>query len=94
MKWAIYLKTDAVLTNDPEKYLAFRDRVPLEQDQPANWPWKDQLTIYFLSWFGFLMMTLRVWRFSGRGRWKERLGNVVEGVGKGDISEKVQEIPE
>ena len=92
MKWAIYLKTDAVLTNDPEKYLALRDCVPSEQDQPANWSWKDRLTLYFWSWCGFLIMTLRIWRFSGRGGWKEKLGNVEERLVEGGISEKVQEI--
>ena len=94
MKWAMYLKTDAVLTNDPEKYLALRDRVPSEQDQPAHWPLKDQLALYLWSWLGFLMISLRVWRLSGRGRWRAKLGNVEESVGKGDVSEKVQEIHE
>ena len=77
MKWSMYLKTDAVLTNDPEKYLALRDDYfPTEQDQPENWPLKDVLTLYFWSWLGFVIMSLRIWRFSGRGEWREKLGNV------------------
>ena len=92
MKWAIYLKIDAVLTNDPEKYLALRDCAPSEQDQPSNWPLKDQLILYFWSWLGFLMMSVRVWMYSGRGGWKEKLGNVEERVVEEGISETVQEI--
>jgi hypothetical protein len=94
MKWAIYLRTDAVLTNDPDKYLAFRDHVPSEQDQPANWPLRDQLTLYLLSWVGFLMMKLLIWRFSGRGGWKEKLENIEDNLGEGGISEKIREICE
>ena len=41
---------------------------------------------------GFISMTLRVWRFSGRGGWKEKLGNVEERIVKGGITEKAQEI--
>ena len=92
MKWAMCLKTDAVLTNDPEKYLALRDHVPSEQDHPTNWPFKDQLSLYFWSWFGVFIMSLRIWRYSGRGGWKEKLGNVEERIVEGGISEKVQEI--
>jgi hypothetical protein len=92
MKWAIYLKTDAVLTNNPEKYLALRDHEPSEQDQPDNWAMRDRLTLYLWSWLGYLIMSLRVWRFSGRGGWREKLGNVEERVVEGGLSEKVQEI--
>jgi hypothetical protein len=94
MKWAIYLKTDAVLTNNPEKYLALRDHKPSEKDQPDFWPLRDRMTMYLWSWLGFLVMSLRVWRYSGRGGWKEKLGNVEEKVVKGGISEKVQDIKE
>lgn len=90
MKWAIYLKTDAVLTNDPEKYLALRDSAYSQQDQPPNWPLKDQLILFLLSWFGFLIMSFRVWKFSRRGR-KVKLGNIEKTVVERGISEKVQE---
>jgi hypothetical protein len=76
MKWAMRLETDAVLTNDPEKYLSLRDHVPTEKDEPANWPYRSLLTLYFWSWLGFLMMSVRVWRFSGRGGWKGKLENI------------------
>lgn len=92
MKWAIYLKTDAVLTNNPDKYLSLRDHEPAEQDQPDNWAMKDRLTLYLWSWLGYLIMSLRVWRFSGRGGWREKLGNVEERVVEGGLLEKVQEI--
>jgi hypothetical protein len=92
MKWAIYLKTDAVLTNNPDKYLALRDHEPSEQDQPDNWAMKDRLTLYLWSWLGYLIMSIRVWRFSGRGGCREMLWNVEERVVEGGLSEKVQEI--
>lgn len=88
----MYLHTDAVLTNNPEKYLALRDHVPNEQDQPEYWSWKDRLTLYLQSWIGFVSMSFRVWRYSGRGGWKEKLGNIEERIIKGGISEMVQEI--
>ena len=92
MKWAIYLKTDAVLTNDPEKYLALRSRVLTEQDHPESWPWREFITLYLWSWLGFIFMSLRVLGFSKRGGWKEKLGNVEAKVIKGGVSGKVQEI--
>jgi len=94
MKWAIHLETDAVLTNNPEKYLALRDHESSEKDQPDYWPLKDRMTMHLWSWLGYLIMTLRVWRYSGRGGWKEKLGNVEERVVKGGISEKAQDIKE
>jgi len=90
----MYLKTDAVLTNDPEKYLSLRDHEPTKEDQPEFWSMRDRMTLYLWSWLGFFVMTLRVWRFSGRGGWKEKLGNVEERVVKGGISEKAQEVKE
>jgi hypothetical protein len=92
MKWAMYLKTDAVLTNNPEKYLALRDYVPTEQDHPENWPLREFMTTYLWSWVTIIFMSLHVWRISKRGGWKEKLGNVEEKVIKDGISEKVQEI--
>jgi hypothetical protein len=94
MKWAMYLKTDAVLTNNPEKYLALRDHVPTEHDQPENWLLKEWLILYIRSWVSFVFTTLRVWRFSGRGGWKEKLGNVEEKGVKSGVLEKIQEIQE
>ena len=94
MKWAMRLKTDAVLTNDPPKYLALRDHVPSKTDDPENWPRNEQWKLYLLSWLGFLLMSMRVWRYSGRGGWKEKLGNVEERVVEGGISEKIQEVQE
>jgi len=96
MKWAMYLKTDAVLTNDLAKYLALRDHVPSKEDTPESWPYRDFFTIYCLSWLGFLIMSFRVWRYAGRGnlRWKDRSGNIEETIVKGGISEKMQEIEE
>jgi len=94
MKWAMRLKTDAVLTNDPSKYLELRDHIPSENDEPENWPLREQLNLYLWSWLGFFIMSLRVWRYSGRGGWKEKLGNMEERVVEGGISEKVQEIKE
>ena len=88
MKWAIYLKTDAVLTNNPEKYLEFRDHEPSEKDQPGNWSLSDRLKLYLWSWLGFFIMSLRIWRFSARGRWKDKLGDVKE---RGN-SEKIHQI--
>jgi len=93
MKWAIYLKTDAVLTNNPEKYLALRDHEPSELDRPDNWTLRDRLTLHLRSWMGFLLMKFRVWRYSKRG-WREKLGNVEERVVQGGLSEKLQEIQE
>lgn len=90
----MYLKTDAVLTNDPEKYLAFRDHVPTEKDQPENWPLRDLFKLYLWSWFRFFIMSLHIWRYARRGGWKEKLESVEERVVKGGISEKVQEINE
>jgi hypothetical protein len=89
MKWAMYLGLDAVLTNDPEKYLKLRDHVPSKQDDPENWSMKDRWTLYLWSWLGFLIMSLRVWRYSNRGSWKEKLGNVEETFAKGGATEKV-----
>src|SRR5436309_15303563 len=81
MKWAVYLKTDAVLTNDPEKYLMLiRDHESTEKDQPKYWSMKDRWRLFLWSWLGFVIMSLRVWRFSGRGGWKGKLGNVEERV--------------
>ena len=94
MKWAMCLKTDAVLTNDPEKYLTLRDHEPSKKDEPENWPLRDRMTLYLWSWLGFIFMSLRVWRYSGRGGWKEKLGNVEERVIKGGVTEKAQEIQE
>jgi hypothetical protein len=91
MKWAIYLKTDAVLTNDPEKYLALRDSAYSERDLPPNWPLKDQLILFFWNWLGFLIMSFRVWRFSRRER-KANLGKIEKTVVEGVISEKLKEI--
>jgi len=95
MKWAMYLRVDAVLTNDPKRYLDLRDKhVASTADCPETWPWRARMTLYFWSWMGFISMTLRVWRFSGRGGWKEKLGNVEERIVKGGITEKAQEIRE
>ena len=94
MKWAISLRTDAVLTNNPEKYLALRNHEPSEEDQPENWPLRDRMTLHLWNWLGFLIMSLRVWRYSGRGGWKEKLGNVEEQVVQGGISEKAQNVQE
>lgn len=90
----MYLKADAVLTNDPGKYLALRDHVPSKQDTPENWPYRAQLALHLWSWLGFFIMSFRVWRFAGRGGWKEKLGDVEESIVEGGISEKVQEIDE
>ena len=93
MKWAIYLKTDAVLTNNPEKYLALRDaHVPSEKDQPSHWSMREWWKVYVGSWWGVIMTRIRVWQYSGRGGWKERLGSVEETVVKDGISEKIQEV--
>ena len=92
MKWAMHLQTDAVLTNNPEKYLALRDYMPSEKDRPEYWSLSDRLTLYLWSWLGFILMNFRVWRYSGRGEWKEKLGNVEERLIKGGISEKAQEV--
>jgi hypothetical protein len=92
MKWAMYLKTDAVLTNDPEKYLALRDHVPSPMDRLEAWDWRDRWTMYLWSYLGAFVMSVRVWRYSGRGGWKEKLGNMEERMVKGSISEKAQEI--
>jgi hypothetical protein len=86
------LKTDAVLTNDPEKYLGLRDHEPSDADEPDHWPLADRMRLYLLSWLGFLIMTYRVWRFSSRGGWKEKLGNVEEELVEGGMSEKIQEV--
>ena len=93
MKWAMYLKTDAVLTNDPEKYLALRNHLSTEPDQPDNWSLRNQWSLYFWKWYGFVMMSLRVWRFSEPRSWKERSGDVQEKAvkGEGENSEKLQE---
>ena len=88
------LRTDAVLTNNPEKYLALRDHVPTEKDSPENWPLSDRWTIYLWSWIGYVVMSFRIWRYSGRGGWKEKLGNVEERVLEGGAVEKFQEIQE
>ena len=92
MKWAISLKTDAVLTNDPEKYLALKDHKPSILDYPQNWSFRNWWTVYFWSWLGATIMNIRVWRYSGRGGWNMKLGNVEERVIKGGIPEKAQEI--
>jgi hypothetical protein len=93
MKWSMQLRTDAVLTNDPKKYLAVREsHVPSTADCPENWPWRDRLRLFMYSWLGYLMMTFRVWRYSGHGAWKERLGNVEERLVEGGISEKMADI--
>jgi hypothetical protein len=84
----MYLQIDAVLTNNPEKYLALRDHVPTERDQPENWPFKYRWTLFLWNWLGFIMMSLLVWRTSGRQGWKEKLNNVVERVVEDSISEK------
>ena len=94
MKWAMYLQTDAVLTNNPEKYLALRDHSPSEKDRPEHWPMKEWFKLYLWSWLGFIFMTLRVWRYAGRGGWKDKLGNFEERVVKGGVTEKAQEVTE
>jgi hypothetical protein len=90
MKWAMYLKTDAVLTNDPPKYIALRDHVPSEKDSPENWPLRDRLKLYLFSWLGYIFMTIRVWRYAKRGGWS----TVEERVVKGGIQEKIEEVDE
>jgi hypothetical protein len=88
MRWAIYLKTDAVLTNDPKKYLDLHDQhVTSTADCPENWSMRDRWTLFLWSWLGYFVMSLRIWRFSGRGGWKEKLENVEEHVVEGGISE-------
>jgi hypothetical protein len=94
MKWAMCLKTDAVLTNDPPKYLALRDHVPSEVDLPENWPWRDRLKLYLFSWLGYIFMTLRVWQYKKRGGWTEKMGNLEERVVEGGIQEKIEEMDE
>jgi len=91
MKWAMYLKTDAVLTNDPAKYLALRDHVPSKKDSPDYWTYRDFFTVWCLNWLGYLIMSFRVWRYAGRDTWKEKLGNVEEKIVNGGMSEKVQQ---
>jgi hypothetical protein len=92
MKWAMYLKTDAVLTNDPVKYLKLRDHVPSKKDTPENWPYRDLLLLYAFSWLGYFIMSFRVWRYAGRAGWKEKMGIVEEKIVQGGITEKVQDM--
>ena len=73
MKWAMYLQVDAVLTNDPEKYLALRDHVPTERDKPESWPFKDRWRLFLWTWLGLIVMSLLSWRSSRRQGWKEKL---------------------
>ena len=92
MKWAMYLKTDAVLTNDPVKYIALRDHVPSKNDAPESWPYRDFFTLYALSWMGYFLMTLRVWRFAIRSEFHAKMEKVEEKMANGGLTEKIQEI--
>jgi hypothetical protein len=90
MKWAMYLGLDAVLTNDPEKYLSLRNHVPSEKDDLRYWPLKERWNIFLWSWIGFLVTVLHAWRYSGqRSRWKERLRDVKRNLIQGGAVRKI-----
>jgi hypothetical protein len=56
MKWAMYLQTDAVLMNNPEKYLTLRDQSPTEKDLPENWPLRDRWTLFLYCLLGYIFL--------------------------------------
>ena len=55
-----YIWSFPTLINDSEKYLILRNHLPTEFDKPNNWLLRDQWSLYFWRWYGFVIMSLCV----------------------------------